>query len=224
MNKETLLAFLQKHRGLGKALFALHNRIPFVNRWRQAPETRLGLSLLKGCRFSGGKGNTLVVGDFARLKGCHFHFEGTGNKVLIGDRCLCDQTEFWIEGSGNTITLGEHTALCGKSQLAALEGTEITIGRDCLFADSLKLRTGDSHSLLDRATRQRVNPAASITIGDHVWIGTNVTVLKGTRVADNCMIGACALLSGQYETPNCVLAGVPAKQVREGIDWTSALI
>lgn len=224
MNKKALAAFAEKHRSLCSFLCTLHNRLPFVNRWRQSPKGVRGLFWMKGCRFSGGKGNTLLIGDEARLLHCRFHFEGTGNTVRIGARCMCDHAEFWIEGSGNTISLGDHTALCGEIQLAALEGTDIAIGQDCLFADSIKIRTGDSHSLLKQGTRQRLNPAESIRIGDHVWVGTNVTILKGTQIADNCMVGAGALLCRQHSVANCVLAGVPAKEVKQNIDWTSELL
>lgn len=224
MNRDILITFARKHRTLSAFLCALHNYFPFVNRWAQSPETHLGLSFLKSCRFSGGRGNTLIVGDFARLKHCRFHFEGTGNTVRIESRCMCDHGEFWVEGSGNTISLGEHTALCGQIQLAALEGTDIHIGADCLFADNIRIRTGDSHSLLKKGTRQRLNPAKSVSIGNHVWVGTGVTILKGASVADNCMVGAGSLITAQHKTGNCVLAGVPARELKQDIDWTSELV
>ena len=55
-------------------------------------------------------------------------------------------------------------------------------------------------------------------IGNHVWIGTRVTILKGTTVAENCMVGAASLLCKSYTAPNCVLAGVPANEVKHDVD------
>ena len=219
MNKHKLTELAQKHYGLFRSLFALHNRLPFVNRWQGNMKKQIGLAYLRGCRVIGGSGNTLVVDDFARLKNCRFYFEGTGNTVIIGKRCYCDHADFWIEDNGNTITLGEHTYLTGEIQLAAIEGTSITIGEDCLFSAPVKIRTGDSHSLLKKSTGERINPSKSITIGNHVWVGTGVTILKGVQVADGCVVGACSLLTKTYSQPNCALAGVPAREVKQDVDW-----
>ena len=178
-----------------------------------------GQAANRPCRVTGGRGNTLIIGDFARLKNCHFHFEGTGNTVSIGPWCSCEEAEFWIEDSGCTISLGAHTALCGDIQLAAMEGTDITVGKGCLFANAVRLRTGDSHSLLKKSTGARINPSKSITVGNHVWVGTGVTILKGVQVADGCVVGAGSLLAKAYSQPNCVLAGVPAREVKQDVDW-----
>lgn len=220
MDRQKILALAQRHRGLFRFFFALHNRFPFVNRWQGKLNARIGLAYLKGCRITGCTGNTLIVEDYARLINCRFHFEGTGNTVRIGKRCYCNQADFWIEDSGNTVSLGEHTYLAGEIQLAAMEGTAISIGRDCLFSSPVKIRTGDSHSLLQKSTGQRINPSQSVTIGNHVWVGTDTTILKGVSVADGCVVGAGSLLCKTYENPNCVLAGVPAKEVRQDVDWT----
>ena len=219
MKKEQALALTQNHRGLFRFLFSLHNRFPFVNKIRGKIKLDMGLSYMKGCTLSGGPGNTLVVGDYAWLTNCRFHMEGTGNTVIIGPWCRCDNADFWIEDSGNTITLGEHTALRGDIQLAAMEGTSITVGRDCLFSRSIHIRTGDSHSLLDKETHKRINPSRSVTIGDHVWVGTEVTILKGTTVPQGCVVGARSLLCKEYPRAYSVLAGVPAREVRQNVDW-----
>ncbi len=218
MKKENILDLLTAHPKAAKAGFALLNRLPFRNHWRK--ELQCGLSLLRGCKVEGfGDNNRVIIGDLARLTGCVFHFEGNGNTIRIGDRCNCTDTVFWAEGDGNTIALGEHVTLTGTDHLAALEGTRLAIGPDCLIAKQVSFRTGDSHSLVRKGTRERLNPAKDIRIGEHVWIGSNVTVLKGSSVADHCTVGANSLVCKTHDTPNCVLAGVPAKVLREDVDW-----
>jgi len=124
-----------------------------------------------------------------------------------------------MEDDSNVIEVGENSSLCGQIGIAAIEGTSVKIGKSCLFSSRIDIRTGDSHSLVKKGTKQRINPSASVTIGDHVWVGTGVTILKGTSVAENCMVGATALLNGSYSNPNCVIAGIPAKEVKSEIDW-----
>lgn len=38
---------------------------------------------------------------------------------------------------------------------------------------------------------------AEIIIGNNVWIGANVTILKGTKIGDNAVIAAGSVLVGE---------------------------
>lgn len=224
MNKQKIIEMIDNHRKIFRVAFAMANRIPFNNSWGGV-KPDIGLSLLKGCKIiNRGANNRIVIGDYSRLINCTITISGSNNTIYIDNRCVCNHASFWIEDDGNSIRLGEHTALCGEIQLAAIEGTEIEIGKDCLFSSKIDIRTGDSHSLIQQGTRNRLNYSASIKIGDHVWIGTGVTVLKGTAIANNCMVGAASLLCKQYSNPNCVIAGVPAKEVKGNIDWMAERI
>ena len=103
--------------------------------------------------------------------------------------------------------------------MAVIEGTSVTIGKDCLFSSDIQLRTGDSHSILNMEGR-RINPSRDITLGDHVWVGTQAFCTKGAQVASHSIIGARALVTGVFEEPHCTLAGVPAKVVKRDVDWS----
>jgi acetyltransferase-like isoleucine patch superfamily enzyme len=51
-----------------------------------------------------------------------------------------------------------------------------------------------------------------IIIGNNVYIGINVTILSGTKVGDNVIIGAGSLVRGELKS-NSVYAGVPVKYI-----------
>ena len=181
--------------------------------------------MLRRCKIvNRGQNNRIIIGDYTRLVDCVITIRGNNNTILIGDKCVCRQATFCIEDDNNSIEIGERTALCGQIQLAAIESTNIKIGRECLFSSRIDIRTGDSHSLIQQGTRKRINQSVSIDIGDHVWIGTGVTILKGTSIAENCMVGAASLLCKSYTNPHCVIAGVPAKEVKYDIDWLAERI
>lgn len=57
-----------------------------------------------------------------------------------------------------------------------------------------------------------------IKIGDKVLIGANTTILKGSIINDNCVIGAESLVSKEIET-NTIAAGKPAVFIKKCIDW-----
>jgi len=52
-----------------------------------------------------------------------------------------------------------------------------------------------------------------IVIGDNVWIGRNVTIRKGARIGNNCVIAAGAVVTKEIP-PNCVAGGIPAKPLK----------
>ena len=116
------------------------------------------------------------------------------------------------------IVIGNQTSIRG-GQLAALEGTSITIGEDCMFSHSIAFRTSDSHVIKDH-DGNRINPAKSISIGDHVWLGAHVTVLKGVEIASNSIVGIGAIVTSSLSTSNTIYAGIPAKKVKENINWS----
>lgn len=218
MNKEALVSALTRHRGLCHAGFAVYNYLPFNNRLSKG--VKYGLSYLRGCTIrSFGEDNEIILGDFSRMIGCTVTIHGSHNRIVLEDFVYCANTSFCIEDDGSEIRVGTHCMLCGPVELAAIEGTKITLGRDCMLSGHIAMRTGDSHSIVKKGTRTRVNPSRSITIGNHVWVGTHATVLKGARIADSCIVGAGSLVTKAFDTPNCTLAGVPAQVVKQDIDW-----
>lgn len=166
-----------------------------------------------------GQNNEVIIEDFSRLKNCSIIISGNNNRIYIGKWSTLLNAELVIQNSGNEIILQEHTRILGKTHLAAIEGTKIVVGKDSMFSSDIHFRTGDSHSILDMDGK-RINASKDIIIGEHVWVGTKVTCLKGAIVPDHSIIGACSLVTGQFHQPNCALAGVPAKVVKENVDWS----
>lgn len=105
-----------------------------------------------------------------------------------------------------------------NSVITLHEAGSIVIGRDCMLSGDVRMDVSDMHSILDAATKQRINPPEDICIDDHVWIGQGVHILKGTTIGANSILGAKAVVCSAI--PSGVIAvGVPAKVVKEGITW-----
>lgn len=175
-------------------------------------------AFLKNCKIRcNGENNKIILSSGASVAGCSFHFLGDNNTVYIGENAQLNKVEFWIEDSSNRINVGDGTTTSGQCQFAAIEGTVIDIGKDCMFSSQINLRTGDSHSIIQNG--KRINESRDIKIGNHVWIGTQVNILKGTKICDNSIVGACSLVSAEFEEDGIIIAGVPAKKIKENIDW-----
>lgn len=59
----------------------------------------------------------------------------------------------------------------------------------------------------------RIEPDEPIKIGNNVWLGVNVTVLKGIEIGDGTIVGAGSLVLSSLPG-GVIAAGSPAKVLR----------
>ncbi len=212
--------FLKAHPKLLGLFFACFNALPFNNVIKGRRKNKVvAKGLLKRCKITFcGKNNTVEIKSGAFLKNCTLNISGNNNHIVFGEKTYANMADLCTEDDNNCITIGDKTSLCGKIHLAAIEGTAIRIGINCLFSSEIVFRTGDSHSVLDMSGN-RINPSKDIQIGDHVWIGHRVLIGKGVQIGSDNIIGTGAVVTKSISDNNSVIAGVPAKVVKENIDW-----
>ncbi len=127
----------------------------------------------------------------------------------------------YIIGKGCRFDIGEAaTAELGKGYITAnsifIICHGINIGHDCAISWGCQFIDWDHHQI-SYLGRQERDPR--IVIGNHVWVGSNVSVLKGSRIPDGCVIAAGSVVCSVFEQSNCLIAGNPAKVIREEIAW-----
>lgn len=110
------------------------------------------------------------------------------------------------------------------SHIKAHEGKKVSIGKDCMFSAGIDISTTDYHSVLSVVDGTRINGAKDIIIGNHVWLGRNVDVLKGATIADDIVVGMGSTVSKPLVQSYTVYAGIPAKQVKRGTTWVRKMI
>ena len=187
------------------------------------PSTILELESELGERtFIGGLNCRIRLGANVRFEAALRIMGDVVNATLeIGDDCVIGGVIRLERGDGGVIRIGAGTTF-NQVGLSMHEAGEINIGRDCMFSTDIHMDPSDMHPIFDRATGERLNPAQDINIGDHVWLGTRVLVLKGARIGSGTIVGAGSIVSGTL--PADVLAvGSPAKVVRENVVWTRDL-
>ncbi|MEX5515742.1 DapH/DapD/GlmU-related protein [Pseudophaeobacter sp. 1A09344] len=142
---------------------------------------------------------------------------GEGNEISIGKNCRI-QGHFYL-ANGACLRIGDSLTCTSRILCHLHEGSSVEIGDNCLFASEVSFRPSDAHKIFDLETNARVNNPSPIRIGDRVWIGENALVLKGASVGNDSVVGARSVVSGRFDKANCLIAGQPARIVREGIRW-----
>lgn len=92
--------------------------------------------------------------------------------------------------------------------------TSIEIGHGVAISDNVTIRDSDDHEIV--GTERPVS--LPVKIGNHVWIGMNVTILKGVTIGDGAVIAAGAVVNKSVPA-RCLVAGVPARVLKENIEW-----
>ncbi len=179
-----------------------------------------------------------------RLKGLDIEIVGNDNKIIIEKPTRFDDTSIRLTGSnalfeikktkyeilhtffaigskGARVFIDEDFSCAGaKFYLGGGDFSSLTIGKDCMFSDNIIIMNSDSHAVLDNKTRKIINnDTINMTIGNHVWLGRRVTVLKRAKIPSNTIVGLNSFVIGQFNKENTVIAGNPAKVVKEEIDW-----
>lgn len=153
----------------------------------------------------------------SKLHNVKIYIRGNNNQLLIDDSSYLKNSEIIFVGSNNKLFIGKNTTAEGMKIDFQENNCDIEIGTDCMFSDGIYLSTSDSHSIIDNVG-VRINPPKSIKIENHVWLGRNVTVLKGSFINSETIIAANALVLGHLES-NSIYAGIPAKKVKDNVNW-----
>ena len=88
----------------------------------------------------------------------------------------------------------------------------ISIGDQCAISHDFTVMDSNAHELNGDRTPKEV------IIGNHVWIGTRVTILPGVHVGDGAIIAAGSVVTKDVES-NTLVAGNPARQVKTSVEW-----
>lgn len=113
--------------------------------------------------------------------------------------------------SGGILELG--SGFCNSNLI--LRCTEkITIGEDVAISHNVTIMDSDAHEIVGN-THPITQP---VNIGDHVWVGSGAKILKGVTVGKGSVVAAGAVVVRDVPE-KCVVAGVPAEIVKEGVEW-----
>lgn len=126
---------------------------------------------------------------------------------LIGRGCRIDV------GRSGTIVLGGGSYFNAFCTIIIMHS--LHIGKSCAIAWNCKFLDEDFHELSYDGKKEIEEKG--IYIGDDVWIGANVSIYKGVRIPDNCVVAADSVVKNSFCEENVLIAGNPAKIVKRNI-------
>jgi acetyltransferase-like isoleucine patch superfamily enzyme len=167
-----------------------------------------------------GNNNIIKIHSKVRLRKVKIEVFGNNNKLIFNEGVkFYEKGYVCFEGDNCTINIGKDTTIGSASLFCGESNTSIFIGEDCMLSRDISITTSDFHSIIDSTTNQRINLPKNVIIGDKVWIGYNVGISKGALLNNNSIIASRAVVTGKEYPASSILAGIPAKVIKNNVYW-----
>lgn len=86
------------------------------------------------------------------------------------------------------------------------------MGSNVLCGSNVTITDSDWHGIRS-SERNIMGKVAGVVIGNNVWLGLNVIVLKGVTIGDNTIVGAGSVVTHSIPA-NVIADGQPARVVK----------
>ena len=175
-----------------------------------------------------GKNSTVIIHSSNKFVDCKLNI-GDENLVIIKE----DKYEYAYKhfsivypmATKSRLVIGKSTTILDSYfYLHDEPNTVVSIGDDCLFSFNNIIWPSDGHSIIDHEGNV-LNSGENIKIGNHVWIGMDCKILKGSFVPNDSVVGASSIFTSgsnpltERLLEGGVFAGMPAKLIRKNISW-----
>jgi len=184
----------------------------------------------------------IVLTKYKKISGLDIEIKGSNNTVILTPETIFKSSKIIIEadnanlsfglspeinnlsvfvrlgknqklkwGNGSTIT-GGYIELCETD-------ASVTIGQDCMIGWHVSIVATDFHAVLDKKTKKVLNGPGNVVIGNKCWLGHGVRLLKNANIPDNTIVGAESVVTKKFKDNYTVIAGNPAKVVKNNVCW-----
>jgi acetyltransferase-like isoleucine patch superfamily enzyme len=188
--------------------------------YRIGRRVRIGLSILDA--------RTCEIDDYSRIG--HLNVVIGVANLRIGDHVKVGHLNI-IRG-GAEVTLGRYSELMRMNEINSIpepdavnpvdprftlgNGSIITTGHKIDFTDRVEIgrRTiiGGRNSSIWTHNRQRTLP---ISIGEFTYVGSEIRMAPGSALPSRCVVGIGAVVTRKINAEGFLIAGVPAKPIKE---------
>jgi acetyltransferase-like isoleucine patch superfamily enzyme len=188
--------------------------------YRIGKRVRIGFSIIEA--------GACEIGDDTRIG--HLNLIIGVRKFKLGDHVKIGHLNI-IRG-GDEVVLGRYAELLRLNEINSIRepdvvnpvdprfslgpGSIVTTGHKIDFTDRVAIgrRTiiGGRNSSIWTHNRQRTLP---ITIGDFAYVGSEIRMAPGSSIPSRCIVGIGSVITARLTDEEHLIAGVPAKSVKE---------
>lgn len=158
-----------------------------------------------------GKPGNIIIGDNFSCLGFLVLNNRENGRIEIGENVFFDKSVELCAAMDAVLKVDDSAAICARFICNA--GANVYIGKMTVIASNCNINASERLRKKGIFMKHQEYMHAPITIGEDVWIGSNVSVLKGIKIGNGAIIGANAVVTSDIES-NGIAAGVPAKIIK----------
>lgn len=142
-----------------------------------------------------------------------------GELIFKGENIFAHAIQLLVWTNGK-LSFGSNSSVGSFSKIVAFRS--ITIGNNLLASWECQLFDTDFHFIENTETGLIADANGQVVIGENVWLGSRLTILKNTVIPNDCIIATGSVCNKDY-TVNCpvgsLIGGVPAKLLKQGLRY-----
>lgn len=146
-----------------------------------------------------------------------FLFDGINNKIFTSMYYM------WLKKMGVTF-VGKPNYISSTAYIDGQGYQKIVIGKDAVISRDVMILTHDYsvetalHTINEGTEERKLHINDGVIIGNNSFIGARASLLPGSKIGEDCIIGACAVVKGEIPD-NSIVIGNPSKIINKTSDY-----
>lgn len=135
------------------------------------------------------------------------------SKLLIGKGTVLKTGTIIYVKKGAKLSIGSYTSTGHHTEISC--GNSINIGNNVIMG-AYSYITDSDHVFEDpeKLIKSQGMSLGEVHIGDDIWIGRGVYILKNSKISNHSVVAAKAVVTKGF-TNNTVIGGVPARKIKD---------
>lgn len=162
-------------------------------------------------------GNNLEIG-YNKLKGSrsetHIRMDENSRWECMGGGLLFYGTVLEVKKEA-LFRSGFFSANSGSVIIA---DKSITFGEDVMIGRNVLIYDSDFHQIRNEKD-EMINPPEPVVIGDHVWLTSNITVLKGVTIGNGSLIASQTVINKDAPENSVIAAQSVGTVIKDNVHW-----
>ena len=169
-----------------------------------------------------GDNNVLYCEGNVKLDNAKFTFNGNNSIVYLSSAMNSKYSVNLVIYNDSTFFIGREGNMSSPININIQENQNVIIGAGVTISSGVNIRTADIYPIYDNQTKQRVNFAKSVFIGDHVWIGHLAYISRGAQIGSGTILENNSFVPHNARIPsNSIAFGNPVRLERKNVFYTN---